>query len=409
MQYMTAKQAADNWDLTVRRVQDLCRCGSLPGAVRWGREWMIPVNCDRPADRRRKENMACVQRAPCPRNNPVLLMTNLYDAPGCANKAVGDLKNFPISAALLDAQIAYCQGDINRAIAAADRLVGQPLSYTQQLGCGIMQSLCAAHSGDLSLWNTAMKNIRTAPADDRTQEELRSFWEAAAKSEIYDVATFPGWFTHGCFDKLPVDSFPTARYYYLKYLYVVYRESAIGLRGEKDLQANLQTLPAVAEPLISQTKAEKAVIAEIYLRMLAALIYHGIGNDAMAIRHIDRAIALALPDKLYQPLAEYRNRLDFLLDERLNAIDPKITLKIRAMCKQARQGWVHLHNTLLGRSVSTALSPRELEIARQAAYGISNKEIAQRLHLSVNSVKQALRTAMDKTGATRRSELFQFL
>ena len=55
------------------------------------------------------------------------------------------------------------------------------------------------------------------------------------------------------------------------------------------------------------------------------------------------------------------------------------------------------------------LTAREREVAKQAAFGLSNKDIAQRLNISVNTVKQSLRTAMDKTGALRRSDLADYI
>lgn len=64
-------------------------------------------------------------------------------------------------------------------------------------------------------------------------------------------------------------------------------------------------LPATIGPMISQAVADNSVIAEMYLRMTCAVIYRYSGNAAQAIRHIDSAIALALPDKLYGFLAEY--------------------------------------------------------------------------------------------------------
>lgn len=74
-----------------------------------------------------------------------------------------------------------------------------------------------------------------------------------------------------------------------------------------------------------------------------------------------------------------------------------------------QSGWTHLHNTMLSRTVSTDLTTREREVAKHAAYGLSNKEIALRLNISINTVKQSLRTAMDKTGALRRNELSRYI
>ncbi|MBN1889795.1 MAG: winged helix-turn-helix transcriptional regulator [Thermoflexales bacterium] len=57
---------------------------------------------------------------------------------------------------------------------------------------------------------------------------------------------------------------------------------------------------------------------------------------------------------------------------------------------------------LNGESVS--LSERELEILRLVAAGLSNKEIASRLFLSVNTVKVHLRNVFGKIGAQSRTE-----
>lgn len=49
------------------------------------------------------------------------------------------------------------------------------------------------------------------------------------------------------------------------------------------------------------------------------------------------------------------------------------------------------------------LTPREHEILTYIAQGLSNKEIAARCYLSINSVKTYIRTAYKKIGATNRS------
>lgn len=129
----------------------------------------------------------------------------------------------------------------------------------------------------------------------------------------------------------------------------------------------------------------------------------------MAKLHLDQAISLALPDKLYMPLAEYRRQLDFLMDERLGDASQEALSQVKALNRTYLEGWTVLHNTQRGRRVTNALTTREREVAKHAAFGLSNKEIAERLNISVNTVKQSLRTAMDKTGALRRSDLFHYI
>lgn len=50
------------------------------------------------------------------------------------------------------------------------------------------------------------------------------------------------------------------------------------------------------------------------------------------------------------------------------------------------------------------LSPREEEILRLAASGLTNKEIADRLHLSAHTVKTHLRRVLDKLHARNRAQ-----
>lgn len=50
------------------------------------------------------------------------------------------------------------------------------------------------------------------------------------------------------------------------------------------------------------------------------------------------------------------------------------------------------------------LTPREAEVLAFITQGLSNKEIAERAYLSINSIKTYIRSAYRKIGATRRSQ-----
>jgi len=52
MEFMTAKEAAEKWGITPRRVQVLCAEGRIPGAWRLGNAWAIPINSEKPRDGR---------------------------------------------------------------------------------------------------------------------------------------------------------------------------------------------------------------------------------------------------------------------------------------------------------------------------------------------------------------------
>lgn len=42
MEYMTIKETAEKWNLSVRRVQTICNEGMIDGAMKFGNIWAIP-------------------------------------------------------------------------------------------------------------------------------------------------------------------------------------------------------------------------------------------------------------------------------------------------------------------------------------------------------------------------------
>ena len=63
---ISVKEAARQWNITERRVVELCRNGRIEGAMRQGRSWQIPADALKPADKRiRSGSYRKNQKAPC--------------------------------------------------------------------------------------------------------------------------------------------------------------------------------------------------------------------------------------------------------------------------------------------------------------------------------------------------------
>lgn len=54
MEYLSIKQTAEKWVISVRRIQVLCSEGRIPGAMKIGSYWAIPDEADKPDDQRIK-------------------------------------------------------------------------------------------------------------------------------------------------------------------------------------------------------------------------------------------------------------------------------------------------------------------------------------------------------------------
>lgn len=338
-------------------------------------------------------------------------MTDLYCTPGTADAQVESLFAYPEAQILFAAEVAYSRGQIDQVYSWANYLLESHSGFYAILSGGLLLSLCAMWRGDVQLWYKAKRHILEAPCENDVDRDIVSLTLASADSAIRDTNNFPDWFVRGCFDKLPRDAYPAASVYYAKHLLIMSQELALGsikLEGLTGL-GMMRTMPYVLEPMISWMVADKIVMAEIYLRLIAAVAYRQYGDDVLAAGHLDKAIRLCLPDRLYGPLVEHRRQLGPFLDDRLALIDPEALKQVKLLHKQLHAGWTKLHNAVLDRSVQASLTGREREIARLAAFGMTDHQIATRLHLSDSSVKAAIRTAKNKTGVNNRSELALYI
>lgn len=405
MNYINVKQAAQKWGVSTRRIQDLCKRGQIPGAKLWERTWMLPSDAVYPGESNRSMNL------PMPRKSPFLDMTDLYHTPGTADSAAEALANQPEAKALFEAEIAYSRGDIDQVYEKAQYFLSAHSGFYAVIAGGMLLSLCAMWKGDIELFKKAKAHICEAPCHSESDRSILDLSLAAADLAIRDLQDFPDWFKRGCFSILPADAHPAAKVYYVKFLLVYVQELAMNNISRQGMggMALMKVLPNTIEPLITQAEVDKTVIAELYLRLLCAIACQNGGDTERAVHHLDKAIALALPDRLFGPLAEHRRQLGYLLDDRLALVDPEALKELKALHKQLNVGWTKLHNAVLEKSVSIHLSPREREVARLAAFGCSDAEIAAQLNLSKSTVKSIISMAKNKTGTIKRSELVAFI
>ena len=59
MEYMSCPQAAKKWSISERRVQKLCEENRIPGVSKIGYMWLIPIDAEKPADGRQKNQKNC--------------------------------------------------------------------------------------------------------------------------------------------------------------------------------------------------------------------------------------------------------------------------------------------------------------------------------------------------------------
>ena len=408
MDYLKIEDMAKLWEISPRRLQTLCAQGRIEGATRFGRAWMIPVQASRPVDGRSKAGRAKAAELletdlPLPRKTPFLYMTDLYRVPGTADAVAQGLVDNHEAQVLFEAEVAYSRGQIDKVYEKANYLLSKHSGFYAILSAGMLLAMCAIWHGDIVMWRRAKNHIAEAPAKNDNDLDMMQLAISAVDIMIYNVDNFPEWFKKGCFEPVHPDAYPAASVYYAKYLYALGYAVAMGLvkvDGTQGLYI-MSVISYSVEPLISWARANNTIMSEIYLRLTCAAIYHNCGREEEAMHHIDIAIELALPDRLYGVLAEYCRALGEPLEKRLSAIDENAWKEIKALYKIYNEGWSKLSGTVRGKQIIATLSARQREVAKLAAFGLSNKEIAARMGMSLSAVKQALLSVTDKTGVSR--------
>ena len=402
--YMTIAEASERWGISQRQVQHLCTLGSVEGAVKFGRAWMIPKIANKPVDGRTKAARAELDAdMPLPRKTPFLYMSDLYNTPGTADEVGASLSYHHEAQVLFEAEVAYSRGEIDKVYDIANYLLSRHSDFYAVLSAGMLLAQCAIWKGDIHMWHRAKVHIAEAPAKNDLDRDAMQLAISAVNIMVYNVESFPEWFKKGRFEPIHKDAYPAAKVYYAKYLYALGYAVAMGLvkvDGTQGLYI-MSVISFSVEPMIAWARANNTVMSEIYLRLTCAAIYHNCGKDEDAIYHIDKAIELALPDKLYGVLAEYCRALNTLMEKRLSIMDADAWGEVKMLYKIYNEGWSKLSGTIRGKKILTTLSDKEREVAKLAAFGLSNQEIADNLHLSLSVVKQTVRIVSEKSGMSR--------
>jgi LuxR family maltose regulon positive regulatory protein len=171
------------------------------------------------------------------------------------------------------------------------------------------------------------------------------------------------------------------------------------------------------EPLLPRMEQQGRIGLVIEIQMLRALAFQAQGDDAQAMIALERALALAEPggyvrifidegppmaQLLYETAArgiapEYAGRLLAAFE-----IETKDEKPVLSLSKEPEPD--DSFSVLRPPSLVEPLSERELEVLQLIAEGLSNREIAQELFLSVSTVKVHTYNIYGKLGVHSRTK-----
>ena len=152
-----------------------------------------------------------------------------------------------------------------------------------------------------------------------------------------------------------------------------------------------------------------------FMHVGLSLCYLAIGRLKKAAEHLDISLTLSERDRNFTFLASFRKYLSvlFLIPSIAARHGPAIReikkLEIHYVKAEESRIFAMLEEEQADISGLSSLSSRERDVARLAAQGMRNREIAAQLHVSEETVKAHLKAIFQKLNIDRRSRLVELL
>jgi len=162
------------------------------------------------------------------------------------------------------------------------------------------------------------------------------------------------------------------------------------------------------ERLLQAAEDGKRMGSVIEILVLHALAYEVQGDRPTALAPLERALSLAAPEGYVRIFVDEGLPMAGLLSEAAaNGIMPGYTARLLAAFEAEEhesEDESYLPPALPAQSVVGPLSQRELEVLQLVAQGLSNREISQRLFLTLSTIKGHNRIIFSKLMVQRRTE-----
>jgi LuxR family maltose regulon positive regulatory protein len=144
----------------------------------------------------------------------------------------------------------------------------------------------------------------------------------------------------------------------------------------------------------------------IEILMLQALAFQAGGDTIQAMDSLERALSLAEPGGFVRTFVDEGQPMAHLLYQALSrGIAPDYVRRLLAAFPSSEPGQADSSKSQVPESeLVEPLSERELEVFQLLADGLTNREIASRLFLSLNTVKTHTRNIYGKLGAHSRTQ-----
>ena len=405
MEYVTVKDAARKWNISVRLVQQYCADGRIEGAQKFSRAWAIPADAQRPAAARRKaapvrpgqpgSEAAPPRSAPAGDLPPMPLMNTAF-TPGRCLEYVEGIED-PRLRDIARAEYHYFSGHPEEAAREAELYLSHP-DLALRLSACLICIYSNLSIGQIQQAQYTLMEVRNTlvSTDEHMTPQLRA-------SAVFIAATA------AVLLHLPLPEGAEALRQHIRFLPPGLRMFALYVQAHYTylLGDHSKSVGIVEAAFAMQT--EVFPIPAIYMHMVAVMDYMSLKQPERAQAHLLASWELAQPDDLIEPFGEHHGLLGGMLEAVLKKDWPEDFKRIIAITYRFSAGWRKIHNPVTGDHIADNLTTTEFATAMLAVRGWTNQEIAAHLGVSPNTVKQHISSTLLKLGIKQRKDLKRYM
>lgn len=391
--YLSIREAAEKWGVSERRVNQYCAEGRIHGVQRFGTSWAIPDTANKPGDPRKNKTHEPPKTMELYTCFMPLMSTSF--APGKCMETIEKIPNGPKKEIAL-AEYYYFSGQAEKAMQKAELYLTYSEAAYRLSACLIYAYACLS-MGQISHARYALNEIKKTLADGVKQAPHVRAIEAfvASASAVLLHLPLPEEIpsVHEFLPLLPPGLRAFALYVLAHYLYLIedYSRSA-----------------GIVEATLAMG-GEEYPIPAIYLHLVAVMDYMSLREREKAECHMLAAWEKAQPDDLIEGLGEHHGLLGGMLEAVIKPKWPEDFKRIIDITYRFSSGWRRVHNPITGHDVADDLTTTEFTVAMLTARGWTQQEIAERMNISVNTVKSYIAQVKNKLCVKNRKELKKYM
>ncbi len=291
---------------------------------------------------------------------------------------------------LLEAQDLYLKGEFLKCVDLCKKIIATFNDESTIFGAKFTLCCAGLYLGKDEYWKDFFKMMITYTPKDEGEKMEKEMTAYYLSSILGSNEKIPSWIAEGRFYKLRKDAYPLVNLLYIGYV----------------MKENPSTPPSLLEPLCAIAFLNKLDLCQVCMDLYLAISYHYVGNNSEYFdAHLRNAVKTCLKHGWLTPLSQMKKSLGMAMEPIIERYDESLVNQISNLNKQMKVGFNSIYSSLVGENQLRDLTFREIEIINFVRLGRSTKEIANKLYLSVDTIKYHLSSIYLKLGVSGRSEL----